>query len=103
MAFEFMCVQASAESFVCFNDLIGNATIRTKGVDHECGVETGHSGTKDPDGEVLLPWWTFRGLVLVKNSFDVDIRRRLLGVVEPRVDSRRYIYPGELGCAQVSG
>jgi hypothetical protein len=95
-----MGVQASANAFVCFKDLIGDTTFRTKGVDHEGGVEASDSSAEDPDGEFLTRFRSFRGHFSVKNSHIIDIRWRLVRVFEPRVDSSRYINTGELGGAQ---
>ena len=98
----FMGVQASTNAFACFKDLLGDATPRTKGVDHEIGVKGGDSSAKDPDSGFLTTFWSFRGRPSVGNGLNTDIRWCLVGVLEPRVDSSRYIYTSELCGAQSS-
>ena len=49
MSLKFMGVQASANAFICFKNLIGDTTLRIKGVDNEGGVKAGDSSAKDPD------------------------------------------------------
>lgn len=97
-----MGVQASANALVCLKDLIGDTTIRTKGVDHEGSVKASDSGTKDADSEFRAPFWSLRGRVLVRNGRNIGIRWRLVSGVEPRVDSSRYIDTGELCSAESS-
>ena len=102
MSLRFMGVQASTNAFVCFKDLLGGTTPRIKAVDHESGVKAGDSSTKDLDSEFLTTFWSFRGRPSVGNGLNTDIRRRLVSVLEPRVDSSRYIYTSGLCGAKSS-